>query len=53
MGLKARNLETGERGSAGDGAQRAAEAGRETTRTPAESSGEGSVQRRIFSLISY
>lgn len=53
MGLKERNLEPGERGSAGDGAQRASEAGRESTHVPAEGSGEGSIQRRIFSHISY
>lgn len=28
-------------------------AGRESTHLPAEGSGEGSLQRRIFSLISY
>lgn len=53
MGLKARNLEPGERGSAGDDAQRVSEARRESTHLPAEGSDERSIQGRIFSLISY
>lgn len=52
-GLKARNLEIRERGGAGDSAQRTAEAGRETSRPPAEGNGEGSLQGSLFSPFFY
>lgn len=51
MGLKARNLETGERGSAGDGAQRASGAGRESTHLPAEGSGEVASREEFSHLF--